>query len=77
MKQKDWKIIYASYRGVAKRAVQLLSREAGGLIIREPEVYSIYVLPCEREGCEISKNAFFIGLYAHDPHLRIRGRDPV
>lgn len=70
MKQKDWKIIYASYRGVAKRAVQLLSREAGGLIIREPEVYSIYVLPCEREGCEISKNAFFIGLYADSPTIR-------
>ena len=35
VKQTDWKIIYASYEGVAKRAVQLLSREAGGLIIRE------------------------------------------
>lgn len=70
MKQTDWKIIYSSYEGVAKRAVQLLSREAGGLIIREPEVYSIYVLPCEREGCEVSKNAFFVGTYADSPVIR-------
>lgn len=70
MKQTEWKIIYARYDGVAKRAVQLLSREAGGLIIREPEVYSLYTLPVEREGCEVSKNAFFIGLYAESPTIR-------
>ena len=70
MKQTDWKIIYASYEGVAKRAVQLLSREAGGLIIREPEVYSIYTLPVEKEGCEVSKNAFFVGCYADSPVIR-------
>ena len=70
MKQTDWKILYASYHGVAKRAVQLLSREAGGLIIREPEVYSIYVLPCEPEGSDLSKNAFFVGCYADSPAIR-------
>ena len=78
MKQTDWKIIYASYEGVARRAVQLLSREAGGLIIREPEVYSIYVLPCEREGCEVSKNAFFVGTYADSPTVRAHvGADEI
>ena len=70
MKQTDWKIIYSSYEGVAKRAIQLLSREAGGLIIREPEVYSIYTLPVEKEGCEVSKNTFFVGLYADSPAIR-------
>ena len=70
MKQTDWKIIYSSYEGVVKRAIQLLSREAGGLIIREPDVYSIYTLPVEKEGCEISKNAFFVGLYADSPTIR-------
>ena len=70
MKQTDWKIIYTSYEGVAKRALELLSREAGGLIIREPEVYSLYVLPCEREGCEVTKNAFILGLYDQSPLIR-------
>ena len=59
MKQTDWKIIYSSYRGVAKRAIKLLSREVGRYVIREQGVYRIHVLPCEQEGVEVSKNAFF------------------
>ena len=78
MKQTEWKIIYASYTGVGKRAVQLLSREAGGLIIREPEVYSIYTLPVEKEGCEVSKNAFFVGCYDDSPTIRsFVGREEI
>ena len=63
MKQLDWKIIYTKYDGVIKRAVHFLSKEAGALIIREPNVYRIHVLPCEKEGCKVSKNAFFVGCY--------------
>lgn len=63
MKQTEWKIIYTRYEGITKRAIHLLSKEAGGLLIREPNVYQIYVLPCEKEGCAISKNAFFVGCY--------------
>lgn len=63
MKQNDWKIIYSRYDGIAKRAINLLSKEAGKLLIREEGVYRIYVLPCEAEGCDVSKNAFFVGLY--------------
>lgn len=64
MKQAEWKIIYSSYKGVAKRAISLLSKEAGKHIIRENGVYSIYVLPCEKEGCIISKNAFLVSCYS-------------
>lgn len=63
MKQNDWKIIYTSYSGTAKRAVNLLSKELSTMLIREEGMYRIHVLPCEKEGCEISKNAFFLGLY--------------
>lgn len=70
MKQKDWKIIYSNYGGVSKRAINLLSKEAGRFIIREEMVYSIYVIPTEREGCEISKNAFFVGLYDESETIR-------
>ena len=61
MKQNDWKIIYNDYSGVAKRAIHLLSKEAGAFLIREPNVYTLYVLPCEAEGAPITKNAFFVG----------------
>lgn len=71
MKQNDWKIIYSgNYEGITKRAINLLSKEAGRLLIREEMVYSIYVLPCEREGCEVSKCAFFIGLYDESDTIR-------
>ena len=63
MKQTDWKIIYSNYDGITKRAINLLSKEAGKYLIRENGVYKIHVLPCEKEGCKVSKNAFFIGLY--------------
>ncbi len=63
MKQTDWKIIYSSYDGAAKRAINLLSKEVGKFIIRENGVYRLYVLPCEKEGCVISKNAFFVSCY--------------
>lgn len=70
MKQEDWKIIYSKYDGVAKRAIHLLSKEAGRLLIREEKVYRIYVLPCEKEGCLVSKNAFFVSLYEDSETIR-------
>ena len=70
MKQTDWKIVYTKYQGITKRAVNFLSKEAGALIIRELGVYRIYVLPCEAEGCGISKNAFFVGCYNESREIR-------
>ena len=64
MKQTDWKIVYTSYEGITKRAINLLSKEAGKYIIRENGVYRIYVLACEtEENSSISKNAFFVSCY--------------
>ncbi len=70
MKQTEWKIIYSNYSGVSARAINLLSKEAGRHLIREEMVYRIYVLPCEKEGAEVSKNAFFIGLYEESAAIR-------
>ena len=41
MKQTDWKIIYNSYEGPEKRAVELLSKEVGKHLIRQTNVYTI------------------------------------
>lgn len=70
MKQSDWKIIYTNYSGVAKKAINFLSKEAGAYIIREPNVYRIHVLPCEKEGCAISKNTFFVSLYDESSEIQ-------
>ena len=66
MKQTDWKIIYNNYSGMSKKAINLLSKEAGRFLIRDEMEYSIYILPCEKEGCEVSKNAFSVfGAYCY------------
>ena len=70
MKQTDWKIIYTKYEGIAKKAIELLSKEVSEFLIREPHVYSIYVLPCEKEGCAISKNAFFVSCYEESAAIK-------
>ena len=70
MKQTDWKIIYSNYDGISKRAVNFLSKEMGKLIIREPNVYRIYVLPCEKEGASLTKNVVFLGLYQESETIR-------
>ena len=70
MKQTEWKIIYTNYAGPEKRAVNFLYKEAGKMIIREPNVYRIHVLPCEKEGGTITKNAFFMGCYGESPAIQ-------
>ena len=71
MKQRDWKIIYSgNYTGITKRTINLLSKEVGRFLIREEMVYSIYILPCEKEGCEVSKSAIFVGLYDESETIR-------
>ncbi|MCQ2385761.1 MAG: hypothetical protein MJ078_03700, partial [Clostridia bacterium] len=65
-----WKIVYQSYEGMQKKAVALLSREIGRYVTRDPGVYTLHVLPCEKEGAMADKNAVFIGEYAKSPVLR-------
>lgn len=70
MKQTDWKILYSKYDGTSKRAVNFLSKEMGRLIIREPNVYTIYVLPCEIETEKKAKNTVFLGVYDESPVIK-------
>ena len=44
----DWKILYTSYLGPEQRAVEFLYRELGSQLLREPGIYAIPTLPCER-----------------------------
>lgn len=70
MKWEEWKILYNTYTGMEKKAVDLLSREAGKYLIREEGVYTLYVLPCEQEGAPHSKNAIILGLYDRSTLVR-------
>lgn len=70
MKQTAWEILYTDYQGPLKRAVNLLSREVGGRLIRESGVYRLHVLPCEREGAETGENVILVGLYDDSPTIQ-------
>ena len=70
MKNRNWKIVYSSYEGVEKRAVELLSEEIGGRIQRDPGVYSVHVMACEKVGCALDRNAIVVGTWEGNALLR-------
>ena len=48
MHNRNWKLIYGSYDGLEKKAIELINREMGALILRDPGRYTIHVLPLEQ-----------------------------
>ncbi len=78
MKNRNWKIVYSSYEGVEKRAIEFVSRELGERIARDPGIYSIHVLAVEGVGAPLDRNAVVVGTYADNPVLRrFLSRDDV
>ena len=70
-KQISWKIIYHEYKGYEKKAIEFLSREVGKYLIRQEGVYTLYVLPCEKEDvAAITENAIVVALYQDSPTVR-------
>ncbi len=65
-KYESWKILYQRFEGLQRRTVELLSRELGKYIAQETRknAYILYVLPCEKEGERVEKNAVVVGLYS-------------
>ena len=51
-KNRNWKIVYGRYEGCEARAVEFLSTELGALIQRDPGIYSLHVVACEKAGEE-------------------------
>lgn len=69
-KQTSWKIVYHKYAGFEKKAIEFLSREVGKYLIRQEGMYTLYVLPCEKEGTPIDQNAIVVALYQDSPTIR-------
>ena len=64
MDKRNWKIIYTSYSGLEKKAIELVSKEMGAYILRDNGIYTIHVLPCENvKTAVIDKNVVVIGLH--------------
>lgn len=67
MNKRNWKIVYANYRGMEGKAIDLVSAEVGKTILRDKGVYTLYVLACEKFGCKLDSNIIAIGLYQENP----------
>ena len=71
MDKRNWKIIYTSYKGMEKKAVELINKEMGALILRDAGIYRIHVLPCEQvNNAVIDKNVVVVGLYDENEIIR-------
>lgn len=71
-KQESWKIVYSDFSGMQRKAIELLNKEIGKRLIRKQGVYTLYVLPCEKETSDtvIEKNAMVVGLYSESPIIQ-------
>ncbi len=64
MDKRNWKIIYHTYSGMEKKAVELISKEMGAQILRDQGRYTLHVLPCEKEkNAVLDRNAVVVGLH--------------
>ncbi len=64
-KETSWKIVYTEFSGMTRRAVELVSSELGEAVTRTEGIYSLHVLPLEKETdlTELSVNTVLIGEY--------------
>lgn len=74
--KRNWKIVYSSYRGAEKKAVELVNRELGSYILRDAGLYTIHVLPCEHSDTAIlDTNCVVIGSLCENKILQKYIRD--
>lgn len=64
-KTASWEIIYNRFEGIERRCVELINREVGERLVREPEIYKLNVLPCKKENAstKILENGIVIGTF--------------
>ena len=49
-KDRVWKVVYGTAEGPEGRALELLTSELGSIYVRDPGVYTLHVMPCEKAG---------------------------
>ncbi len=70
-KNRSWEIVYTDFSGMERKTVELLEKDVGSYILRRKGVYTLYVLPCYKEGEKaIEKNAFVVGTYEESALVR-------
>ncbi len=71
-KIRSWKIAYGTVEGPEGKALELLASEIGALHDRDPGIYTLNVLPCEKAGTGAvpdKPNAFLLGTRRSNPEI--------
>ena len=69
--KRSWEILYSRYEGPEKKALELVVKEMGALILRDSNDYIYHVLPLRMADGDLSeKNAVIIGTYQENPLVR-------
>ena len=69
--KRNWKIVYSNYAGIEKKAIELVYKEMGSIILRDKGRYTIHTLECEKaEKAILNKNAVVIGKYDENEIIR-------
>lgn len=64
MNKRSWEIFYSDYSGCEKKALELINKEMGELILRDSGVYTFHTLTFKKaDNAEISENAVVVGVY--------------
>lgn len=64
MDKRNWEIIYTQYEGPIKKAVELIYKEMGALILRDSGVYTFHTIACKKSNTLPSgKNIVVLGKY--------------
>ena len=65
-----WKLIYNSFDGMQRRAVELIHKQLGARVLRDGNTYTIHTLPIEPEGAPLARSTVVVGRYDQSPLIR-------
>ncbi len=67
--KREWKIIYSSYDGIQKSALDFLNSGIDEYLIRDAGVYTFHTLNYSKEYTSDDKNVVIIGLYDENEYI--------
>ena len=69
--KRNWKIVYKNYVGAEKKAIELINKEVGSLILRDAGCYTLHVLSCVNEAnATMDTNTIIVGTYNSSKYIK-------
>ncbi len=66
----QWKILYNTFDGLQRRAVELVHKQLGARVLRDGNTYTLHTLAIEPEGAPLARNTVVVGRHDQSPLVR-------